>query len=83
MFYLSAAMSERGGGHREEFLTASEWEKCSKHSSPHLCASVCDGYLIEQRQTAGYPVLQFDDGDEVALLSLILACVAKRQGVIL
>lgn len=40
-------------------------------------------YLVEQRQTARYPVLQFDDGDEVALLSFILARVAQRQRVIL
>ena len=50
------------------------------------CVSVCVCvwlYLIEQRQTAGYPVLQFDNSDEVTLLSLILACVAQRQRVIL
>lgn len=49
----------------------------------HIEWRVCDLYLVEQRQTAGYPVLQFDNGDEVTLLSFILARVAQRQRVIL
>lgn len=40
-------------------------------------------YLIEQRQAAGDPLLQLDDGDKVALLAFILAGVAQRQRVIL
>lgn len=40
-------------------------------------------YLVGQWQTVMYPVLQFDDGDEVTLLSFILTCVAKRQRMIL
>lgn len=40
-------------------------------------------YLIEQRQAAGDPLLQLDNGDKVALLAFILAGVAQRQRVIL
>lgn len=40
-------------------------------------------YLVGQWQTVMYPVLQFDDGDEVTLLSFILTCIAKRQRMIL
>lgn len=60
------------------------WKKKKKKKRREAYRIVCVKlYLIEQRQTAGYPVLQFDNGDEVAVLSFILACVAQRQRVVL
>lgn len=44
---------------------------------------VCEGHLLRQQGAAGDSVLQFDDGDEGAVLSLIVARVAERQRVIL
>lgn len=73
MVYLRAAVAARG--HREGSF--------SERKARSLQSHVCDLYLIEQRQTRGHPVLQFDDGNEVALLSFILARVAQRQRVIL
>lgn len=73
-------LSERGRGHTEgSFSERGEM----REAFSVVFVRVCDVYLIEQRQTAGNPVLQFDNGDEVTLLSVILARVAKRQRVIL
>ena len=80
---LICLQPERGRGHGEgSFSEDPKRRRCEAYWMARVCVCVWL-YLIEQRQTAGYPVLQFDNGDEVTLLSLILACVAQRQRVIL
>lgn len=88
LFNVETREQRRGDGRLRRFICLTEQrrekgEQCLSVPHLHGCVCVWGGYLVEQRQAAGHPVLQLDDGDEVAILSLILACVAQGQRVIL